>query len=100
MQVSFPELTRLWLAVKGETVPVIPNSFLDGSAPSLRFFELDGIPFPGVPNLLLSATQLVTLQLYNINVPHSVTSVYISPETMVALLCTLSSLELLRLGFE
>ena len=91
-QVPFPELTHLELALKGETVPVIPDSFLDRSAPSLRSFPLNGIPFPGVPKLLLSATHLVTLLLFN--VPHSG---YISPETMVAPLGALSSLELLHL---
>ena len=95
MPVSFPELTHLRLFSDGETVPVIPDSFLDGSAPLLRFFELDGIPFPGLPNLLLSATHLVTLYLSNI--PHSG---YISPESIVALLSVLSSLEWLSLVFQ
>jgi hypothetical protein len=66
---------------------VIPDSFLDGSAPRLRLFELSGIPFPGLPKLLLSATHLVDLYLHRI--PHSG---YISPEVMVALLSLLSSL--------
>jgi hypothetical protein len=68
MQVPFPELTDLWLSASGETQPVIPDSFLDGSAPRLRFFHLDGIPFPGLPKLLFSANHLVRLWLYNI--PH------------------------------
>ena len=58
MHVPFPELTNLWLSASGETQP-IPDSFLDGSAPRLRYFHLDGIPFPGLPNLLLYATHLV-----------------------------------------
>ena len=95
MQVSFPELTGLRLAVEGETGPVIPNSFLDGSAPCLRTLELTAIPFPGLPKFLLSATQLVCLWLFDI--PHSG---YISPETMVALLSALSNLVSLHLGFE
>jgi len=69
---------------------------LGGSAPRLQFFALSGIPFSGLPKLLLSATtHLVTLWLENI--PHSG---YISPEAMVALLSVLSSLELLHLGFQ
>ena len=98
MQVSFPELTDLRLLSYRsyrETPPVIPDSFLDRSAPRLQYFELTGIPFPGLPKLLLSATQLVYLWLFDI--PHSG---YISPETMVALLCTLSSLDTLHLGFQ
>jgi hypothetical protein len=78
-----------------ETVPVIPDSFLDGSAQRLRYFALDGIPFPGLPKLLLSATNLVSLTLFRI--PHSG---YISPEAMVALISALSSLETLQLEFR
>ena len=95
MQVPFPELTGLSLTSYDETVPVIPDSFLDGSAPRLREFELGGIPFPGLPNLLLSATHLVSLTLSNI--PHSA---YISPEAIVALISMLSSLETLIIKFR
>jgi F-box-like len=95
MQVPFPELTFLQLSPDHETSSVIPDSFLGGSAPRLRYFDLDGIPFPGLPNLLLSATQLVTHYLSNIP-----DSGYISPEAMVALLSVLSSLERLSLRFE
>jgi hypothetical protein len=94
MQASFPELTDLQLTFDGEKVPVIPDSFLDGSA-SLRTLDLTGISFPGVPRLLLSGTHLVYLRLFNI--PHSG---YISPDAMVALLCALSSLKTLYLGFQ
>ncbi len=95
MQVPFPELTQLWLISRGETPPVAPDSFLGGSAPLLRIFKSDGIPFPGLPKLLLSATHLVYLDLSNI--PHSG---YISPEAMAALLSVLSSLETLLLQFQ
>jgi hypothetical protein len=95
MHVPFPELTHLELTSNGETAPVIPDSFLDGSAPRLQYFELTGIPFPGLPKLLLSATHLVNLKLWNI--PHSG---YISPEAIVALISVLSSLEELTLLFE
>ena len=91
MQVPFPELTDLRLIAHGETLPDTPDSFLDGSAPRLRNFLLDAIPFPGLPKLLLSATQLVVLRLFNIQ--------YISPEPMVALLSVMSSLTSLSLGF-
>jgi len=92
MQVPFPELTDLQLG-SYLILPVIPDSFLGGSAPRLRHFTLSGIAFPGLPKLLLSATHLVRLDLFGI--PHSG---YISPETMVAVLSTLSSLETLFLG--
>ena len=98
MQVPFPELTELQLISDGETpaiTPAIPDSFLGGSAPRLRDFTLTGIPFPGLPKLLLSATHLVSLRLPKI--PHSG---YISPEEMVALISALSSLEELILKFQ
>jgi hypothetical protein len=95
MQVPFPELTELRLAPRGETLSIIPDSFLGGSAPRLQIFNLDGIPFPGLPNLLLSSNHLVQLWLNNI--PHSG---YISPEAIFALISVLSSLETLSLGFK
>ncbi len=97
MQVPFPELIDLELSSNGETlsVRVIPDSFLGGSAPLLRSFWLNGIPFPGMPNLFSSANHLVRLCLEDI--PHSG---YISPEAMVALLSVLSSLEKLVLQFQ
>ena len=95
MQVPFPELTDLQLVSFDETVPVLPDSFLGGSGPRLRLLSLHGIPFPGLPKLLLSATHLVTLFLCLI--PHSG---YISPETTATSLSTLTSLERLQLEFQ
>ena len=96
MQVPFPEMTELRLKSLDETPPTIPDSFLGGSAPrQLRFFRLEGIPFPGLPKLILSATHLVYLALSRI--PHSG---YFSPETMVTFLSVLSGLDTLSLGFE
>jgi hypothetical protein len=95
MQVPFPELTDLHLLSNGETEPVIPDSFLDGSAPRLQTFHVLGIPFPGLPKLHLSAPHLVALSLYKI--PHSG---YISPEAIVALISMMFSLEKLFLGFQ
>ena len=94
MQVSFPELTYLQLWSNGETPPVIPDSFLGGSAPRLRILFLHSISFPGLPKLLLSATHLVDLRLWGI--PHSG---YFSPETIVTSLSVLSSIETLYLLF-
>jgi hypothetical protein len=101
MQQPFPALTDLkfgwneqWL-LADETPPVVPDSFLGGSAPHLQHLLLECIPFPGLPNLLLSATGLVSLHIWKI--PHSG---YISPEAMVHCLSTLTRLERLSLGFE
>jgi hypothetical protein len=93
MQEPFPELSGLELA-SYETVTVLPDSFLGGSAPRLRSLWLQGIPFPGLPNLLLSATYLVKIHLSGI--PHSG---YISPEAMATALSTLTSLESFWLKF-
>jgi hypothetical protein len=95
MQQPLPELTHLELHCSGETVPVIPDSFLGGSAPRLEYLRLSHIPFPGLPKLLLSATHLVRLRLTNI--PHSG---YISPKAMVTALSALTSLEELTLEFQ
>jgi hypothetical protein len=97
MQVPFPELTELRLWSLNKTLPVIPlpDSFLGGSAQRLRFFHLDGIPFPGLPKLLLSANHLI--HLYLCGIPHSG---YISPEAMIVLISVLTSLETLSLEFQ
>ena len=98
MQVPFPELTDLLLWSNDEideTLSVLPDSFLGGSAPRLEHLTLDRIPFPGLPNLLLSTTHLVDLYLDNI--PHSG---YIPPEAIVTALSTLTRLERLCLRFE
>jgi hypothetical protein len=93
MQEPFPELTSLELT-SYVPVTVLPDSFLGGSAPRIRFLLLNHIPFPGLPKLLLSATHLVRLTLWNI--PHSG---YFSPEAMVTALSVLTSLEELFLEF-
>ena len=96
MQKPFPALSYLELrAREGETEPVIPDSFLSGSAPQLQRLFLDRLPFPGLPKLLLSATHLVELSLCRI--PQSG---YISPEAMVTCLSVLTSLETLCISFE
>src|SRR5216683_5505093 len=95
MQEPFPALTNLWLSSFAENAPVLPDSFLGGSAPSLQSLYLSGIPFPALPKLLLSTHDLVTLRLWFI--PRSG---YFSPEAMVTALATLTSLELLELRFR
>jgi hypothetical protein len=93
MEVPFPELTFLQLVSYGEVV--LPDSFLGGSAPRLRFLYLDSIPFPDLPKLLLSATHLVELYLFDI--PHSG---HLSPEVIVTALSTLTRLDSLMLEFQ
>ena len=95
MQKPFPALEHLTLNPSNGTVAVVPVSLLGGSAPSLKTFSLHNIPFPGLPNLLLSTTHLVYIDLWYI--PHSG---YISPKAMVTCLSTLTRLETLRIGFK
>jgi F-box-like len=91
----FPALTILILTSNNKKAPVLPDSFLGGSAPRLRTISLSGIPFPGLRKLLFSTTDLVRLFLDDI--PHSGC---ISPEAMVASLSTLTRLEKLCLQFR
>jgi hypothetical protein len=100
MQDSFPVLTDLRLELYSddkidETALVIPDSFLGGSAPGLRCLTLGGISFLGLPKLLLSATYLLSLQLWNI--PHSA---HISPKAMVTCLSALTSLKYFTLELK
>lgn len=99
VQQPFPVLTHLELRALYHTwpemTPVIPASFLGGSAPLLQSLWRDFILFPELPKLLLSATQLVDLRLWRI--PHSR---YISPEGIVTSLALLTSLKTLHIGFE
>ena len=94
MQQPFPKLHYLVLYSQSET-EVVPALFLGGSAPRLRLLQLESIPFPGLPKLLLSATHLVELILFDI--PHSG---YFSPEAIVTGLSALTSLRFLRIDFK
>jgi len=91
----FPALTSLQLVSHAQNVPVLPGSFLGGSAPCLRSLALYGIPYPSIGKLLSSTTNLVRLALWRI--PHSG---YIAPETIVPCLSMLPSLGSLQLGFR
>ena len=91
----FPALTSLWLTTFREHVPVLPDSFLGGSAPQLRSLYLEGIPYPSIGTLLSSTTNLVHLSLWDI--PRSG---YVSPETIVPCLSMLTRLESLELIFR
>ena len=95
MQMPFPALTNLRLGSKDGTAPVVSDWFLGGSAPRLRHLSLRSIHIPELPNLLLTATDLVDLSLRDI--PHSG---YIPPETMVACLSTLTGLKTLIVEFK
>jgi len=95
MQQTFPALTSLGLSSDDNEAPALSDSFLGGSAPRLQYIQLNCIPFPGLPKLLLSATGLVTLRL--LHIPHFG---YFSPKVMVIVLSGSTRLEEFKLTFQ
>ena len=96
MQVPFPMLTDLYLSSNDKNVPVLPDAFLGGSAPqSLHQLYLEGVSFPALPTLLLSASNLVYLRLEDI--PQNG---YISPGAMVTGLAASIRLDSLWIWFK
>jgi hypothetical protein len=91
----FPALIELYLTTFDEGAPILPDSFLGGSVPSLRSFSLWGIPFPAIGKLLLTTRDLVTLSLGFI--PNAG---FILPDAMVDILSTLTKLETFDLNFD
>ena len=88
-------MTDLKLVSTNQETPILLDSFLGGSAPLLRHLGLDGVPFPGLTRLLLSATSLVNLRLWDLP-----PSGYIPPEAIVTNLSALTKLKSLFLGFR
>jgi len=89
MEEPFPVLTHFHLTSIDDSLPILPETFLGGSAPCLRTFLLRGTPFPTLPEFALSATHITDLDLL-----HDRNSGYISPKvlaTCVAALCNLES---------
>jgi hypothetical protein len=93
MEKPFPALSYLHLSSGDGRGPVLPTSFLGGSAPRLSTIDLERIAFPGFGKLLLSTHDLVYLRLWRIP-----SSGYISPEALVASLSTLTRLQELVFG--
>ena len=95
MQRPFPALTYLWVRPNFSTNAFqngMSPSFLGGSAPALRVLVWVWFPFPTLPELLLSTTNLVRL-CYDL-IPRSG---YISPQAMATALSELTQLESLSL---
>ena len=88
IQQPFPMLSHLSICSKSETGLVLPSKFLGGFAPCLQELYVAGIAFPSLPTLLLSASNLVELNLCNI--PRTG---YISPDAMAAHLAALPRLK-------
>jgi hypothetical protein len=91
----FPALKYLGISSEDGKAPVLPTTFLGGSAPRLDTIEFQGIPFPALPTLLLSANNLGRLHLDNIP-PNG----YFSPEAMVAGLVAMPRLYIFSIGFQ
>jgi len=97
MEKPFPELTDLSFPFppEGEEIPILPHSFLGGSAAHLRKLLFDGVPPLVSQNLLLSANNLVSLSLRSIP-----DSGYLNlPEDVATCLSGLTRLETLILQF-
>ena len=100
MRGQFPALIHLKLDFAGyyshlAPAAALPKGLLGGSAPRLRSLRLYSIPFPALPKLLLTATDLVRLTLWNI--PHLG---YISPEAIATGLAVSVNLKSITIAFE
>ena len=97
MEGPFPSLTSLVLLSDDERGPgpVLPESFLGGSAPRLRSLWLKNIPTRVLRKLPLIASNLVELGL--LHIPNSA---FVSPKAMVACLAGLASLQAVNLRFR
>ncbi|KAI9430943.1 hypothetical protein H4582DRAFT_2103491 [Lactarius indigo] len=91
----FPELRDLAISSRSQNMPILPDGFLGGSAPSLRQISFDGIPFPALPTFISSASNLAKLIL--VDIPQTG---YISSVGFVACLAALPRLEHLSIEFQ
>ncbi len=100
MEEEFPQLTHLDLMGEPRSdprwVPSISfDEFLGGSAPSLQHLSIDGFDYQGLPSLLSSAPNLVSLKIRDIRL-----SCYMPPEVLVGVLAGLKRLRELIVGFS
>jgi len=98
---EFRQLTHLDLMAESgrfdpDNVPHISfDRFLGGSAPSLQHLSIHGFDFEGLPSLLVSAPDLISLQIMDIRL-----TCYISPEEMAGALAGLTKLRELTVAFS
>ncbi|KAH9172835.1 hypothetical protein EDB89DRAFT_840034 [Lactarius sanguifluus] len=95
MQEPFPVLKGLYIQSDDRNGLVLPAKFLGGSAPLLQSIVLYGIPFPALPTVLFSASDLVSLHLY-----HIPPTGYIAPKAMAACLAVLPRLKSIVIEFQ
>jgi hypothetical protein len=98
MKEPFPVLRflRLLLAGSEEMTFVIPDAFLNGSAPLLQDIYLRGIQSPSLPRLLSSTSNLVRLVLRDMPMTGEG---HISPDVMTTCLSVLTKLQFLAITF-
>ena len=94
MQKAMPSLETLRLMVQHNAELLLPDDFLGGSAPLLSVINLHGVAFPALPKLLLSAGNLVSLELESI--PRSG---YFSPEALIMGISAMTQLKALTIHF-
>ena len=90
-----PILTTFSLRSTDDSVPVLPETFFGGFAPSLRTFWSTGIPFSTFPKFLLCFTNIVYLCFRAIP-----SSGYILPEVMATSLAALPHLGFFSIEFR
>lgn len=96
LRASFPALECLRLGSQDATMPLIlPIGFLGGSTPRLRDIHLTGTAYSALPLLIMSARELVSLQLDDI--PNTG---YFTPEALAAGLSATTQLKLLKVYFH
>ncbi|KAI9463595.1 hypothetical protein BJY52DRAFT_1184604 [Lactarius psammicola] len=95
MQNTMSSLEALRLMVQGKAELLLPDQFLGGSAPLLSVISTYGVAFPALPKLLLLASNLVSLELWNI--PRSG---YFSPEALVMGLSVATQLKSFKIHFD
>jgi hypothetical protein len=95
LEKSFPALDHLRLRSQNSTYAIVlPDKFLDGSAPRLRVLHLKFIAIPMLPRILSSSKNLISLRLEDITLAG-----YFTASDLAIGLSTATQLESLVLTF-
>jgi CHAT domain-containing protein len=93
-QDEFPDLEHLELTTQNKDGLILHDQFLGGAAPRLHTLRTIKIALPGLPQLLYSATNLVSLQLEAIP-----STGYIPPEDLITTLSEMTRLQMFYVHF-
>ena len=91
---EFPDLEHLELTTQNKDGLILHDQFLGGAAPRLHTLRTTKIALPGLPQLLCSATNLVSLQLEAIP-----STGYIPPEDFITSLSEMTRLRMFYVHF-